>query len=190
MTDLMLEGISQFRDNLGVWLYHTLVGELGEPPAKAMALAARSSRDRCRTPVQWADAPNGGFSPAGVQTWLPVNPNYAQGVNVTDQLADPDSLLDFYRHLLHVRKQTPALVAGDYTPLHEGAEDYLAFSRSCDEQTCLVVLNMSERVHTLSFDLDASTARQIFSSHAWPGNPDDLTQLQIAPFEIYIAELV
>ncbi|MEA3341337.1 MAG: alpha-glucosidase, partial [Chloroflexota bacterium] len=86
MTDLLLEDIDQFRDNLGVWLYHALIDELREPPAKALALAARSSRDRCRTPVQWADAANGGFSPAGAQTWLPVNPNYAQGVNVTGQL--------------------------------------------------------------------------------------------------------
>jgi alpha-glucosidase len=192
MTDLLLEDIGQFRDNLGVWLYHALVDELREPPAKALALAARSSRDMCRTPVQWADAPNGGFSPAGAQTWLPVNPNYAQGVNVADQLADPDSLLNFYRRLLRVRKQTPALIAGDYRPLHEDAKDYLAFLRGsvAGGQTCLVVLNMSERTHTLSFDLDASTGRQIFSSHARPGVAADLTRLQIAPFEIYIAEMV
>lgn len=210
MTDLELEDISQFRDNLGVWLYHTAIDEFGTPPNKALPLAARFGRDKCRTPMQWADAPNGGSSPAGVRTWLPVNPNCAQGVNVTDQLADPDSLLNFYRRMLRVRKQTPALIAGDYTPLHEEAEDYLAFLRSSsppfippnggdshfipprggDGQTCLVVLNMSERTQMLSFDLDASTARQIFSSYAWPGGTDDLTRLQIAPFEIYIAELI
>jgi len=188
MTDLLLGDISQFRDNLGVWLYHALVDELREPPSKSLALAARSSRDRCRTPVQWADAPNGGFSPAGVQTWLPVNPNYAQGINVADQLDDPDSLLNFYRRLLRVRKQTPALIAGDYRPLHEDAEDYLAFLRSCNEQICLVVLNTSDQAHTLRFDLDAHIARPVFSSHT-RGDTDDLSQLAIAPFEIYIAEL-
>ena len=193
MTDLLLEDISQFRDNLGVWLYHTLVDELREPPAKALALAAHSSRDRCRTPVHWANAPNGGFSPAGVQTWLPVNPNYSQSINVAEQLAAPDSLLNFYRRLLRVRKQTPALIAGDYRPLHEEAEDYLAFLRSCSEQTCLVVLNMSDQAHTLNFDgstgLNAHTARTVFSSHT-RGDRDDLSQLAIAPFEIYIAEIV
>jgi alpha-glucosidase len=191
MTDLMLEDVSQFRDNLGVWNYHALVDECGVPPAEAVTLATRHGRDKCRTPMQWANAPNGGFSPAGVQTWLPVNPNYAEGINVADQLDDPDSLLSFYRRMLRMRKQTPALIAGDYTTLHEDAEDYLAFLRSseADGQTCLVVLNMSNRAHTLRFDLDARTARLVFSSHARDGDTDDLSQLTIAPFEIYIAEI-
>jgi len=191
MTDLELADISQFRDNVGVWVYHTAINELGLPPAEALAYANRFGRDKCRTPIQWANAPNGGFSPAGVQTWLPVNPNYAQGVNVADQLDDPDSLLNFYRRMLRVRKQTPALIAGDYTVLHEDAEDYLAFLRSdeADGQTCLVVLNMSDRAHTLSFDLDAHRARLVFSSHTRRGDGDDLSQLQIAPFEVYIGEI-
>ncbi|MCK4471406.1 MAG: alpha-glucosidase C-terminal domain-containing protein, partial [Anaerolineae bacterium] len=197
MTDFMLEDISQFRDTPLARMYPILMEELGMSPAEALAMVNRMGRDKCRTPVQWDDAPNGGFSPAGVQTWLPVNPNYSQGINVTDQLADPDSLLNFYRRLLRVRKQTPALIAGDYRPLHEEAEDYLAFLRSCSEQTCLVVLNMSDQAHTLNFDgstglaevLDAHTTHPIFSSHT-RGDRDDLSQLAIAPFEIYIAEIV
>ena len=203
MTDLKLEDINQFRDNLGVWVYHTAVNELGVPPAYALAYANRFSRDKCRTPMQWANASNGGFSPAGVQTWLPVNPNHAQGVNVADQLDDPDSLLSFYRRMLRVRKQNPALVAGDYTVLHEEAEGYLAFLRSPpplsspplggteggDGQTCLVVLNMSDQAHTLRFDLGAHAAHLVFSSQARDSEIDDLSQLTIAPFEVYIGEI-
>jgi len=204
MTSLMLDDINQFRDNLGIWIYHTAVDEFGLPPAEAVVLAARLSRDQCRTPNQWANAPNGGFSPADVQPWLPVNPNYTQGVNVADQLADPDSMLNFYRRMLRVRKQTPALIAGDYTPLHEDAEDYLAFLRRSpplssppwggteggNGQTCLVILNMSDQARTLSFDLDAHTAQLVFSSHTRDGDTDDLSRLTIAPFEIYIAETI
>ncbi|MDY7076179.1 MAG: alpha-glucosidase [Chloroflexota bacterium] len=191
MTGLLLEDISQFRDNLGVWMYQALVDGQRVPPAKALTLAARLSRDQCRTPMQWANAPNGGFSPPGVRTWLPVNPNYAQGVNVDDQLADPGSLLSFYRNVLYMRKQTPALVAGDYTPLHEDAEHYLAFIRSseADGQTCLVVLNMSDQAHVLRFDLDTLVARLVFSSHAREGDTDDLSQLTLSPFEVYVAEI-
>ncbi len=192
MTDFLLEDISQFRDTLGVFVYHTVVDELGMPPAQALSLAAQFSRDKCRTPVQWADAPNGGFCPEGVQTWLPVNPNYAQGVNVADQLGGPDSMLSFYRRMLRVRKRTPALITGDYTPLHEDAEDYFAFLRrsEADGQVCLVVLNMFDRAHTLSFDLESQTARRVFSTHRRDGDIDDLSQLAIAPFEIYISELL
>ncbi|MBU0705393.1 MAG: alpha-glucosidase [Chloroflexi bacterium] len=189
MTDLLLNDANQFRDNLSVWIYHTLVDEMGKSPSEALEVAIHLGRDKCRTPMQWANAPNGGFSPAGVQTWLSVNPNYAQGINVADQLANPDSLLSFYRRMLRVRKQTPALIAGDYKPLHEDAKEYLAFLRSGSEQTCLVVLNMSDQAHTLSFDLDAHIVRPVFSSHT-RGATDDLSQLAIAPFEIYIAEIV
>jgi len=190
MTDYLLQDVRQFRDNLGVWFYQLETESLGTPPQEAVQRAARLGRDKTRTPMQWSDAPNAGFSPAGVQTWLPVNPNYAQGLNVASQVADRDSLLDFYRRLLHARRRTPALFAGDYMPLHEDAQDYLAFLRRLEGgKTCLVVLNMSDRAHTLRFDLQADIARLIFSSQVRESEWHDVRRLRIAPFEVYIAEL-
>ena len=190
MTDLELHDIAQFRDLLGVWAYHAVRDDLKLPDEFALKRAAEASRDKGRTPLQWANAPNGGFSPAGVETWLPVNPNYAQGINVADQEDDPGSLLNFYRQMLRLRKQTPALVAGRYTPLHEAAADYLAFLRHTDAvplkgagQTCLVVLNFTEGSHTLRFDLKHRAARRLFSSSARDGAIDDVSQLDIGPFE-------
>ena len=60
--------------------------------------------------MQWSNAANAGFSPEGVSTWLPFNPNYAQGINVADQQNDPESMLNFYKRMLRLRKQTPALI--------------------------------------------------------------------------------
>ena len=189
MTDLLLTDLNSFRDNLAIWHYQMETQTLHTPHDGAVLWAARFGRDKCRTPMQWSDAPNGGFSPSDVQTWLPVNPNYALGVNVASQLADPDSLLHFYRRLLRVRRETPALVAGDYEPLQEDADEYLAFLRvsSANQQTCLVVLNMSDRSHKLSLDLEADKARLVFSSTA-RANVVDLHSISIAPFEVLIAE--
>lgn len=187
MTDFMLADLRQFRDNLGVWACQAMIEFLHLAPEEALKQAAQRGRDKCRTPMQWADAPNAGFSPAGVETWLPVNPNYAQGVNVAGQLAQPASLLNFYRRLLRARRNSPALITGDYVPLHEDAPDYLAFLRRNAAQTCLVVLNFSERAHTVKFDLPTRAARLLFSSHE--RGADDLARLSFAPFEIYIAEL-
>jgi alpha-glucosidase len=89
MTDLLLEDISQFRDNWSVWLYQAQTGEGGTPPAEALAHAARFTRDKCRTPMQWSNRPNAGFSPAGVQTWLPVNPNFAVDAALLSAYATP-----------------------------------------------------------------------------------------------------
>lgn len=189
MTNLILENIDQFRDNMSLFAYRAMV-EAGLLEDQALAEAARFTRDQCRSPMQWANAPNAGFSPAGVETWLPLNPNYAQGVNVADQDKDPDSLLNFYRRMLRLRKQTPTLIAGDYKPLHEEAEAYLAFLRQTDEQTWLVVLNFSNEAHPLAFELEAKTVKCIFSSQIRGANSDSLSKLTIAPLEIYIAELV
>jgi alpha-glucosidase len=188
MTNLLLTELSQFRDNVSVNTYNQLVTLAGIPPEQAVGLAAEFGRDKARTPMQWTNAANGGFSPAGVETWLPVNPNYAEGVNVTDQESDPDSLLNFYRRMLHMRRETPALFAGDYQPLHEDIEDYLAFLRSTGQQSCLVVLNYSDRAHTLAFDVGTDRTRVIFSSED-RGETADLQRLTLAPFEIFIAEI-
>jgi alpha-glucosidase len=187
MTDLMLEDIDQFRDNLGIWLYHEATQIFGTPAEDALKIVRNITRDKCRTPMQWENVPNAGFSPTGVQTWLPVNPNYAAGINEAEQENDPTSLLNFYKQLLRVRKNTPTLIAGDYQPLHEDADTYFAFLRSTSEQSCLVVLNYSDQLQRISFDLDSTTGRLLFSSTGRNGVVE-LTNLEVAPFEILIVE--
>ncbi len=191
MTDLMLADIRQFRDVLGIWFYQAQVEELGVPPDIALQRAARLTRDKCRTPMQWANAPNGGFCPAGVEPWLPVNPNYAQGVNVAEQERNPDSLLNFYRRALRLRRETPALMVGDYVPLDTNAEDYLAFLRRTEGQACLVVLNFSERRLTLRA---TGEARVLLSSRAGGqgAGPSGVlragTELVVLPYEAVVLE--
>jgi alpha-glucosidase len=190
MSDYRLPDIDLFRDPPAVWFYNAIVAD-GTSPDEALILAADASRDRCRTPMQRSRAANAGFSPQGVATWLPINPNFAQGINVAEQQENPDSMLSFYKRLLRLRKKTPALIDGDYTPVHESAEEYFAFLRRDQEtgQTCLVILNLSENAQNLKFDLDGQDARCLFSTHSPAGDKVSLGALKIAPFEIFIGEL-
>ena len=189
MVDLRLTDIDQFRDLVGVWQYNAMIAELGLPKEIALAKAAENSRDKNRTPNQWRNAPNAGFCPETVQPWLPVNPNYAQGVNVADQEMDPDSLLNFYNRMLRVRKATLALQYGDYHPLHETASDYLAFLRTTEAQTCLVILNYSDQRLKLDFQKTARKARIIYSNYKDEGLTMDLKSVSLNPFEIFIAQV-
>ncbi len=188
MTDYLLEDIADFQDLMGMWFYHLLRDVAGLPADQAVLAANQRGRDKCRTPFQWANAPHGGFCPPDVEPWLPVNPNYAQGVNVADQQDDPDSMLSFYRRMLAMRKQTPALILGDYEPLHTDAEAYFAFLRATEDQTCLVILNYSDEARTLCFDVDEDLASLVVSTRQRPATADP-TALEVAPFEVYIAEL-
>ncbi len=189
MTDLQLDDISQFRDLWGVWIYEMEINTLGNDSKKALEVAAQISRDKCRTPMQWSSLPNAGFSPESIQTWLPFNPDYAKGINVADQLLDANSLFNFYKSLISLRKQTPALISGSYTPIREDSEEYLAFLRETESQTCLVVLNYSDKTHKLKITNHKLIANTLFSNHKRGEEIDDLLELTIHPYEVYIAEL-
>lgn len=206
MTDLILDDINRFRDRLGIWLYETALSEMRASPEDALAMAAEFTRDKCRTPMQWANAPNAGFSPAGVETWLPANPDFAEGVNVDEQQDNPRSLLSFYKEMLRVRKQNPALIGGGYIYLgddrleHDGLTggDYVfAFLRRSREQSLMVVLNYSDHWHSLDFSRSEAlaeagrpqTARLVYSSRNREVLEDGLSTLEVAPFEVYVGEV-
>ncbi|MCB0195052.1 MAG: alpha-glucosidase [Anaerolineae bacterium] len=189
MRDGPLMQLNGFRDNVALWTHQIAINSLSTDPEKALHLAHDRSRDKSRTPMQWANTANAGFCPPQVRPWLPVNPNYAQGVNVADQMQDPSSLFHFYRRILRLRRKTPALIAGDYQPLHHTSTHYLAFLRQSQEQTCLVILNMSAQTCALSFDLGVDTIHRLFSNKPRHRRYEDPSLLIIDPFEIYIGEL-
>jgi glycosidase len=108
-------------------------------------------RDGCRTPMQWDDSSNSGFSPPGVNAWLPVNPDYPR-VNVKSQLEQADSLLNLYRRLLVLRKSYPALCLGDYLPVDSTPGDCFAYLRRLTGHSeILAAINFSEREVALEY---------------------------------------
>jgi alpha-glucosidase len=191
MTDLILKDIHQFRDMLGVWAYETEIEQLDSSPEAALIYAARHTRDKCRTPMQWANQPNGGFCPPDVQPWLPVNSNYAEGVNVEDQQQDPDSLFNFYKRLLSLRKLTPALIDGDYESIDRDAPGYLGYLRHSPStgQTCLVVINMTNQSQQTDLNITSRPWHILYTSHPREEMQADPAHLHLAPFEIVIGEL-
>src|SRR6185503_7515497 len=106
---------------------------------------------------------------------------------------NPDSLINYYKHLLRVRKNTPALIEGDYTPLHRTAKDYFAFLRTSETQTVLVILNLSEN----QLELDLSRTRELsghhlhrlFSSAVRSSTGLNPRNLHIGAFEVFVAEV-
>ena len=193
MTDYMLTDISQVKDTMGSWYYHAIVTEMGVHPDEAIQRTAAMTRDKNRTPMQWSNKPNAGFSPAEVTTWLPVNPNYRNGINVRDQQHNPSSLLNYYKQLLQVRKNSSALIAGEYIPLDTTAKDYLACLRKSEDQTVLVLLNFSAKKLELDFSrvkaLKGHNLQILFSSAERLKTAKPPHGLTINPFEVFIAEV-
>ncbi|HWQ83576.1 MAG TPA: alpha-amylase family glycosyl hydrolase, partial [Anaerolineales bacterium] len=138
-------------------------------------------RDPERTPMQWDSSPNAGFSPAGVDTWLPVNPDF-QKINVQDELKDPDSTLNYYRRLLAMRKSEPALQEGEIDLLGSMPDEVLAFTRIADTQTLLVAINFGYQIHRVELPEQVQGGAAIFST--LPGETKlDRTNLWLRPHE-------
>lgn len=190
MTDYLISDPARLRDTMATWYYQRLIEDLKVDPAEAARRAAAMSRDRNRTPMQWSNTAHAGFSPLTAQPWLPVNPNYAAGINVRDQRADPLSLWQFYKRMLRMRKSNPALIEGDYQPVHETAEDYLAYLRTTASQAVLVVLSFSSKREVLNFsNLPYRSAHTIFSSAGRSKTEENPSEIHLGAFEIFIAEM-
>ena len=190
MGHLTLEKVEDIRDVIANWVYDTDIHLLHLSPEEAMAHAARTTRDKGRTPMQWQNAPQAGFCPPNVKPWLPVNPNYAGGVNVADQEKDPASLLNFHRKLTHLRRATPALVSGEQVPVNPRSPDTLAFLRKNADQTVLVLLHFKNRPRTFNWRVAAGGAySQGRILYSLSGQPLKKATLTLAPYDIVIIEL-
>ena len=109
-------------------------GEEGELPPP---------RDGSRTPMQWNDSIHAGFSfGKDVEPYLPVNKNYKE-VNVAHQLQEEDSVLNFYTHLIEIRKNSEALTQGSWRTLINYPYEHLAYIRETDREKVLIIINFS-----------------------------------------------
>lgn len=144
-------------------------------------------RDPERTPMHWDDSANAGFSAAGVQTWLPVDPNYAAR-NVQKQLADPRSMLSLTRQLLRLRRSSPALHSGSYQHIPQANEHCLVFVRQQADERYLVIINFSTESQTLNLpDFDQGTVA--LSSHLDRDGQIMLDHFTLRPHEGCIIKL-
>jgi alpha-glucosidase len=108
-------------------------------------LSGGVSHDPTRTPMPWTAGQNGGFSTAGPeQLWLPVNSEY-ETINVESQLADPSSSLNLYRRLLALRRDSEALLRGEYRLHAATTEQCLVFTRTTESECKLVALNLTDK---------------------------------------------
>ena len=156
------------------------IGRLGWPKEKG--------RDGERTPMQWDDSPNAGFTRG--TPWLPL-PLIHKTVNVANESKDPSSILNLYRSLLALRHQNQALLEGDYVPLNENDANVLSYLRRYKNEAVIVVLNMSSQPQAVSFDLapqgfPAKSARTLLTTMAPGSKEGSLSHLSLEPFSVYI----
>jgi len=150
-------------------------------------------RDGERTPMQWSDGPNAGFSPSGVKTWLPIPPSYEQ-INVTSEGHEPDSMLHWYQQVIALKKTDRALHDGAETMLNTSNEHVLSWLRRADDGEAVVVAcNLSDQPQTVSFDLSSQGIRgtSLTTLLKTPGaaDPASLQSVHLGPYGVYVGRV-
>ena len=167
--------------------YHT-AREAGLSDQEALEVCSRMSRDNARTPMQWTSGENGGFTKG--TPWLKVNPLF-KDVNVEAQEQDPDSVLNYYRKLVALRKSDElkeVFTYGEFLPEYENVDGVMAFYRKDESKCILVAANFGKDAATIKLK---SEIEKVWLSNRIDGTVDcEKDSLNLRSCEVVVLELV
>lgn len=144
MKNCPMNSIEEY-DDISTHGEYKIALEAGLSEEEALRICYINSRDNARTPMQWNNSKNAGFTTG--TPWLKVNPNY-QSINVKDQLADETSVLAYYKKLLALRKSEEykeVFTYGTFTPLFENEENIFAYERKTNDKSVMVLANFGSK---------------------------------------------
>ena len=156
------------------WQYNNVA--VNKSPQKRLERLWNGSRDSARTPVQWSDAEHAGFS--NHQPWFYVNENYKE-VNVASQEEDPNSVLNFYRQAIKLRKNLSSVRNGNYKEYNSLSKDVYMYSREDDKELLLVICSFSEK----NVKLKVPSKFDLGSGELILKNYPELSNTELKPYE-------
>ena len=151
MQNAVWNDVKEYNDINTIDQYNLAISA-GLSDKDALAVCSKMSRDNARTPVQWSDSDNAGFTTG--TPWLKVNSNY-KDINVQNQENDPDSVLNYYRKLVATRKSPEykeVFTYGVFEPAYEDTEYVMAYYRVSDNQRILVAANFGKDAKTIELN--------------------------------------
>ena len=143
----------------------------------------QTSRENGRTPFQWDTTENAGFTTG--KPWLKVNSNH-NIINAEAQEKDPNSVLNYFRQLVQLRKQNLTLVYGAYTLLDKDNPDVFAYTRELDGKKLLILLNFSEKNTAYTLPISTAKSKIILDNYS---NTKKIKKNTLRPYEAVILEL-
>lgn len=140
MTNVKFSSIDEYKDIETLNMFNEKVNEYGEDPEKVMTSIYTKGRDNARTPIQWDDSENAGFTTG--TPWIQVNQNYKE-INAKQAVADENSVFHYYKRLIQLRKENEIIVYGKYDLIMDDHEQIYAYTRTLGNEKLLVITNFS-----------------------------------------------
>ena len=138
------------------------------------------SRDNARTPMQWDDSEQAGFTTG--TPWIAVNPNYKE-INAKAETKDPNSVFHYYKKLIALRKENPIMVYGKYEPLMEDSEELFVYTRTLDDQKLLVVCNFTDQDTAFAIPAEFTGCSCLISNME---NDYSAQEITVKPYEAFV----
>lgn len=172
MTNYPFTSLEEFRDIESIHAYRELTEKGIISPEDMFDYISYKGRDNARTPMQWDDSTNAGFTVG--TPWIPVNPNYRE-INAKEQLARETSVFHYYRKLIELRKQYEIIVYGSYALLMPESEEIFAYKRMLGEQELFVACNFTKTrtVCEIPKKLKEEGAKVLISNYGRENLPED-----------------
>jgi oligo-1,6-glucosidase len=186
MTNVKFNDINDYRDIETLNAYRDLTPDSLTHEEIFKGIHERS-RDNARTPVQWDNSPNAGFTTG--TPWINVNPNYEE-INAEAVLKDEESIFHYYKKLIQLRKQNEVIVYGTFDLVMEEDEQIFAFTRTLGEDQLLVMCNFSGETpmfklpETLSY-----SSKALLISNLNVNENESIDELTLKPYEARVYQL-
>ena len=185
MTNVKFDKVEDYQDVQSTGLYYSKL-EQGMAHDDIMEIIWATARGNSRTPMQWSQSVNGGFTTG--TPWLAVNPNY-QTINVEAQEEDPDSILNFYKEMIALRKSEDIFVYGTYDLVFEDHKDIYAYTRTLGEKRVLILCNLTNKQTSINLDEITVSTDQLLLSNIPVEEHESIQELTLKPFESRIYSL-
>lgn len=183
MTNRPVGNISEVNDIESINMYKEEM-ENGKTAEALLNAINYKGRDNARTPMQWNDQENGGFSTG--EPWLAVNPNFTE-INVEQTLADEQSVFYLYKDLIQYRKENETVVRGSYNLLLPDHQSVFVYERVYNENRLLVIANLSTEENTIELPEISKESTIRFSNY--DRQVVDAKQCTLAPYECFVVDV-
>lgn len=178
MTNVDFKSMSEMRD-LEAFNTYELLKSLGVEDDQAFAMVKWKTRDNARTPMQWNNQKNAGFSQS--EPWIALNANYDK-INVEKDLASEDSVYRFYQKLIELRKTNDVLIDGDYQIVETNDSDVISFMREKDNKKILIVLSFANKRIKYNLPIQFENGELLIGNYSLDSNELNHT-LYLQPYE-------
>ncbi|CAI9386969.1 MULTISPECIES: glycoside hydrolase family 13 protein [Bacillaceae] len=183
MTNCPISDISEVNDIESINMYYERI-EQGYTKEEILHSINVKGRDNARTPIQWDDTENGGFTTG--TPWLHVNPNYLD-INVKNNLENANSVFYCYQSLIQLRKDNPIVVWGDFELIEDTEEEIFAYTRKFEGKTWVVVANFSDQEKMLHLPEFNECDEVIISNYH--RESVDFGNVHLKPYEAFVVSI-